>query len=72
MASDPKEPTTPTDVAEQLAHDLVESADRTATFVLSEMQALASVLPGAHKPLTEEERRAMDAEIEAGFDNMPI
>ena len=72
MASDPKDPTKPVEVAEQLAQELAESADRAATFVLAEMQALASVLPGAHKPMTEAERRAMDAEIEAGFDNMPI
>ncbi|MCF1709524.1 hypothetical protein L0V05_11925 [Tabrizicola sp. J26] len=72
MTSEPNETAKPVDVAEQLAHELVESADRAATFVLSEMQALASVLPGGHKPLTEEERRAMEADIEAGFDNMPV
>jgi hypothetical protein len=34
--------------------------------LLAEMRALASLMPG------EDSRRPTDAEVEAGFDNMPI
>jgi hypothetical protein len=39
--------------------------------LLAEMLALGSMLPG-HAPETEQERIAHDAEVEAGFDNMPV
>lgn len=39
--------------------------------LLQEMQALGEVLPGLPRHL-EAEKIVMDAEIEAGFDNMPV
>lgn len=38
--------------------------------LLAEMQALTQVMPG--RALTEAERLATDAEVEADFDNMPV
>jgi hypothetical protein len=42
----------------------------------AEIQALAALMPGhgatAPEPATEAERRAEEAAIEAGFDNMPV
>ncbi|WP_147335683.1 hypothetical protein [Pseudotabrizicola alkalilacus] len=43
--------------------------------LLKEMQALGEVLPGLRPPsaqLSPAQRVALDAEIEAGFDNMPV
>lgn len=42
--------------------------------LLGEMQALAGVMPGLAAPATrsEEELKAIDAEVEMSFDNMPV
>lgn len=44
----------------------VELQQQGLEFLLAEMHALATLMPGAEKPLP------TDAEVEEGFDNMPV
>lgn len=57
------------------AADRVADGDSGLAPLLKEMQALGEVLPGLRQPsaqLSPAQRVALDAEIEAGFDNMPV
>lgn len=58
-----------------LAKMTTETAARGSTIglaaLLAEMQALGAMLP-CHSTQTEAERRAVEAETEAMFDNMPV
>jgi hypothetical protein len=44
----------------------IEIQHQSLTLLLAEMRALAALIPG------EDSRLPTDAEVEAGFDNMPI
>jgi len=62
----------------RIAQLAAEAADRAATGgavglapLLKEMQALGEVLPGLVQQKSAEQI-ALDAEIEAGFDNLPV
>ncbi|NEX44799.1 hypothetical protein [Pseudotabrizicola algicola] len=59
----------------RLAHEAAEQAAQGNLLSLAplfqQMQALGEVLPGLHRERLEESL-ARDAEIEAGFDNMPV
>lgn len=59
----------------ELAADRAACGHRDLAPLLKEMQALGEVLPGLRPPsahLSPAQRIALDAEIEAGFDNMPV
>ncbi|MFN4153162.1 MAG: hypothetical protein ACK4HF_00775 [Paracoccaceae bacterium] len=59
----------------QLAAEAADKAAQGRTTglapLLEEMQALGEVLPGQVQPKSAEQI-ALDAEVEAGFDNMPV
>ena len=65
----PVTPLTPADLVQQEA-DLLAAGTRLQQqgldLLVVEMRALAALIPGQEKPLP------TDAEIEAGFDNMPV
>jgi hypothetical protein len=64
------------ELAAEAADQMAKQADPALGVLLHEMQALGAVLPGvAHARPAEKPRQtdiALDAEIEAGFDNMPV
>lgn len=60
-----------TRIQERMAEGLVPGAETAMRLLLAEMEALLSILPGA-EPMTEAERSASEAEVEAGYDNMPV
>lgn len=68
-AREPADPTRPADLIRDEAELLAAGMDlqqRSIALLLAEMHALAAMLPGdAQEPKT-------DAEVEAGFDNMPV
>ncbi|MFN4130564.1 MAG: hypothetical protein ACK4GC_12245 [Paracoccaceae bacterium] len=58
-------------LAAKAADAAAQGGDVALAPLLREMQALGEVLPGL-PPQTRAESQALDAEIEAGFDNMPV
>lgn len=66
----------------QLANQAAEAAARGSaaclSLLLAEMNALSQMMPGLGRPApapaaeSEEQARRVDAEVEAGFDNMPV
>lgn len=59
------------DLAGQTAEQSVRVGAMGLGLLLAEMQALGALMPG-HVPTSEADARAHEAEVEAGFDNMPV
>lgn len=65
----PVTPTTPADLLREEAELLAAATllqQQGLDLLLAEMHALAALIPGTEKPLP------TDAEVEEGFDNMPV
>ncbi|MFN3844672.1 MAG: hypothetical protein ACK4RZ_02480 [Paracoccaceae bacterium] len=58
-------------LAQTAADQAARGANVGLSVLLAEMQALSAVLPGVVHPHPKE-AATLDAEVEAGFDNMPV
>lgn len=68
-ARKPADPILPADIIREEAELLAAGMDlqqQSIALLLAEMHALAAMLPG------EDQHLPTDAEVEAGFDNMPV
>ena len=66
-----------TTMADLAAEVVAETQASSMKLLMAEMEALRTLMPGLQAPegdseLTPEEQRAIDAAVEAGFDNMPV
>jgi hypothetical protein len=60
-----------TQIQSRMSEGLVPGSETAMRLLLAEMEALLSILPGA-QPRSEVEQSASEAEVEAGYDNMPV
>jgi hypothetical protein len=59
------------ELAGRAAEQAVQGNAAALSLLLAEMQALGALMPGLSNPVPQDEV-AHDAEVEAGFDNMPV